>query len=79
MKRSTVMDTNSRPQSTQDTGQMQLFTVLQVANILQISVRKTWDLIERGKLAVVRIDRCTRVAFVDLTDYISSLRRGGSP
>ncbi len=76
MKRSTVMDTNSRPQSTQDTGQMQLFTVLQVANLLQVSPRKIWNLIERGKLATVKIDRCTRVASVDLTDYISSLRRG---
>ncbi len=76
VKGSTVTDTNSRPEDAQDTGQMQLFTVSQVANILQISVRKTWDLVGRGKLVAVKIDRSTRVAFLDLDNYISSLRRG---
>ena len=77
MKGSTVTDTNNRPEDAQDSGQVRLLTVPQTAARLQVSVRKVWGLIDRDKLAVVRIDRCTRVHPADLEAYVSSVRQGG--
>ena len=71
-----MTDTNSRPEDAQDRGQFRLLTVPQVAECLQISVRKVWGLIELGKLSVVRIDRCTRVRPADLDAYVSGNRQG---
>ncbi|MFB3075953.1 MAG: helix-turn-helix domain-containing protein [Candidatus Methylomirabilales bacterium] len=67
---------NNRPQSAQDTGQVRLLTVPQVAEYLQVSVRLTWQLIELGKLPVVRIGRCVRLIPSDLDAYVIENRRG---
>ena len=71
-----MTDTNSQPVPAQDRGQSRLLTVTQVAEHLQVSVRKVWGLIELGKLPVVRIDRCTRVVPADLDAYVTENRRG---
>ena len=66
--------TENRPESAQDTGQTRLLTVRKTAELLQISVRTVWSLIERGKLPVVRIGRSTRLLPADLEAFIRGNR-----
>jgi excisionase family DNA binding protein len=57
-----------------DTSQPKLYTVGEVGEILGISTRKVWKLIEQKLLAAVRVGlRGTRVRAEDLTEYVSSL------
>ena len=71
-----VTQSNNRPAPVLDTGQVQLLTIPQVAEYFQVSVRKVWGLIDRGELAVVRIDRCTRVTPADRDAYVNANRHG---
>jgi len=52
----------------------ELLTIEQVADRLKIGRTKTYELINRGDLPSVTIDRCRRVLRSDLDAYIARLR-----
>ncbi len=90
LKPRTVTDTNNRPEDSQDTGQRKrarkdrsvpppdtlVLTVPQVADRLQISPRKVWDLIAYDKLPAMKFGNCTRVSLADLAAYMSKSKQG---
>ena len=50
-----------------------LFTVKEVASILQISRTTVYELIYAGTLASVKIGTCRRIRRVDLETYVQDL------
>ena len=53
---------------------MTFYTVNEVANKLQVSVRSIRRLIVDGRIRVHRIGRAVRVSEADLADYLDSIR-----
>lgn len=47
-----------------------LLTIPQVARVLNLSRAKIYQLIKIGKLPVVRIDRCIRVSWASLQEWV---------
>ena len=60
--------------------EVEVLTVPQVAERLQLSRRTVWHLIGRGELATVRIGRLRRVLPSDLSEYLDRCRvKNGGP
>lgn len=53
---------------------MELLTAKEVAELLKISERKAYDLMERRELPVIQIGRLVRVTKEDLTNFIQNKR-----
>lgn len=53
-----------------------LLTVPQVASELGVSVAKAKELVARGEIRSVKLDKCRRVRYEDLADYVAQLRDG---
>jgi excisionase family DNA binding protein len=56
----------------------QLMTLAQVAEILQVSTRTVFRLIERGELAGAKVGREWRFTREDLETYLHKARGGGA-
>jgi excisionase family DNA binding protein len=52
----------------------ELLTVEQVAEVLKVGRTKVYELMDRGDLPSLKIDRCRRVLRSDLNTLIASLR-----
>ncbi len=53
---------------------MKLLTVKQVAETLQISASKVYELISRGEIPVYRIGGALRIGERELSEYLESCR-----
>ena len=53
-----------------------LFTVIEVAEILQVSRTKVYELIYAGSLQSVKIGACRRIRRHDLDDFVQGLSGG---
>jgi excisionase family DNA binding protein len=52
-----------------------LYTLTEVANLLQVSVRSVQRLIASGRLRAIRVGRLPRISDAELDAYLASQRR----
>lgn len=55
---------------------MNMLSIKDVAEVLRISTKTVYRLINQGAMQPVKIGRVTRIEDTDLQDYIQSIRRG---
>ncbi len=57
--------------------EVKLLTYREAAELLRVSERKIWGLVNEGTIKAVRIGRQVRIAMADLVEFIERLRGAG--
>ncbi|MGW3769933.1 helix-turn-helix domain-containing protein [Actinomadura verrucosospora] len=68
-------DSAAENSSTDDGSRVRVYTVEQVAEILQVSRDKVYMLLRTGRLRSIKIDRLRRITDRQLDDFIASVER----